>query len=97
MAVCISVTFPGATLDTYMAVLDALGMSVGDPGERPKGAVSHVAGADEHGLHVIDVWESRADFDAFMQASLAPALAKAGVTGQPQVDHFEVANMMAPE
>ena len=51
----------------------------------PKGRLYHASFGDANDLHVFDVWESQADFDAF-GATLMPILTKNGVTpGQPQI------------
>ena len=86
MAVCLVINIPGGTLDQYDQVDAALGKPrLGD------GQISHVAGATEDGLCVVDVWQSREDFDRFMQERLAGPLADAGV-GQPQITQFDVHN-----
>lgn len=51
----------------------------------PKGRLYHSSFGDPNDLHVFDVWESQAEFDAF-GTTLMPILAKNGVTpGQPQI------------
>ena len=83
MAVCLIVQVPGATLEQY----DSVRAAVGDPlGE---GQISHVAGVGGGNLYVVDVWESRADFDRFMQEKLGEPMAAAGVP-EPQITEFEV-------
>ena len=83
MAVCLIVTVPGGTLDQYDAVRSALSGPLGE------GQISHVAGATSDGLCVVDVWESRADFDRFLEAQLGEQLAREGVP-QPEIVEFEV-------
>lgn len=39
---------------------------------------------------VVDVWESRADFDRFMHERLAEQFERVGFSGQPQITEFEV-------
>jgi hypothetical protein len=51
----------------------------------PKGRSYHSAFGEPTGLHVYDVWDSQADFDAF-GVTLMPIMAKIGVDpGQPQI------------
>ena len=51
----------------------------------PKGRLYHASFGDPNDLHVFDVWDSQADFDAF-GAVLMPIMAKVGVTpAQPQI------------
>jgi hypothetical protein len=83
MAVCLVIDVPGATLDQYDEVRRGVVDPLGD------GQISHVAGATSDGIRVIDVWDSRADFDRFVQERLGEQLARAGLA-QPQVAEFEV-------
>jgi hypothetical protein len=83
MAVCLVINIPGATLEQYNDVRRGLGEPLGD------GQISHVAGATADGLCVVDVWESRGDFDRFMQGQLGEQLERTGFP-QPQIEEFEV-------
>lgn len=83
MAVCLVVNVPGGTIEQYDEVRRGVGEPLGD------GQISHTAGATSDGLCVVDVWESRAHFDRFMQEHLGEQLARAGVS-QPQITEFEV-------
>jgi hypothetical protein len=83
MAVCLVISVPGSTLEQYDEVRRALGDPLGD------GQISHVAGATESGFCVVDVWESRADFDRFVQERLGEQMARAGMQ-DPQIAEFEV-------
>jgi hypothetical protein len=40
------------------------------------GALTHACGFDDQGICVADVWESRQDFDAFLNDRLRPVFAK---------------------
>ncbi|HKR88741.1 MAG TPA: hypothetical protein VJS38_11265 [Phenylobacterium sp.] len=52
----------------------------------PAGALTHACGFDEGGICVADVWESRADFDAFLTDRLRPAFTKLGIEFvEPQI------------
>jgi hypothetical protein len=83
MAVCLVITVPGGTLDQYDQVRAGLGEPLGE------GQIAHVAGATADGIRVVDVWESRADFDRFVQAKLGEQMARAGFP-QPEIAEFEV-------
>jgi hypothetical protein len=48
-----------------------------------------VAGATSDGICVVYVWQSRGDFDRFMQEQLGEQLGRAGVP-QPQIVEFAV-------
>jgi hypothetical protein len=82
MAVCLVINVPGATLEQYDEVRRAI-----DPlGE---GQTWHVAGATADGICVVDVWNSREDFDRFLQQQLGEELQRAGIP-EPQITEFEV-------
>jgi hypothetical protein len=83
MSICLIVRVPGATLEQYDQVRDGLNRALED------GQISHVAGATDDGLCVVDVWESRAHFDRFMQERLGEQLQRAGF-GQPEITEFPV-------
>ena len=53
----------------------------------PRGRQSHTAWLVADVLHVLDVWDSEADLNAFMGTTLAPLLQEFGmeVAGQPEV------------
>src|SRR5437762_1867293 len=59
-------------------------------GDKPTGAIFHVASFGDNALRVTDIWESADDFNSFVQNRLMPGVAKAGIKGQPQVETFPV-------
>ena len=78
MAVAMIMEFPGGTQDGYDKILQNLGMGRGSE-ELPRGLIFHVAGPTPNGWQVVDVWESRADFDRFFAEKLGPAIRLSGV------------------
>jgi hypothetical protein len=59
---------------------------------RPNGANLHISAFDEAGgLHVVDHWDSAEQFQAFIDAQIAPAAQAAGISGQPQVQIYPIA------
>jgi hypothetical protein len=65
---------PGQTMESYQRVSDSLGeLGLSD------GNLAHLVAADDDGLHVVDVWESKAHADRFEAARLFPAFAAAGL------------------
>ena len=66
--------FPGLTREQY----DAVGASL--PGRAPDGILHHACGPVEGGWRIIDVWESRAAFDRFVDDLCLPAVRRAGGT-----------------
>jgi hypothetical protein len=64
-------------------------------GDQPKGGKYHVSWFDG-GLHVLDVWDSQADFEKFAAERLGPAVQKIGITSQPNVTFGDVHAIYAP-
>ncbi len=63
---------PNTTLADYRAVDD----EIGDP--RPDSLLLTILGTDDTGLHVIDLWESKAHADRFAAERLLPAFTRTG-------------------
>ena len=78
MAIALMMEFPGGTQDNYDKILQNLGMARGSE-NLPHGLIFHVAGPTENGWHVVDVWESHADFDRFFAERLGAAIRLSGV------------------
>lgn len=66
MAVVYIFEVPGSDAGHYDAVMERLG-------DNPPGRLYHVAGPYEDGWMVVDVWESEAQFEAFLAEKLIPA------------------------
>lgn len=91
MAIAMLLEWPGVTLDQYDAVIRDLDLG----GKAYQGGIFHVAGATEHGIRAVDVWESEAAFNAFAEAKLLATLAKHGIQ-PPQVSAWPVHNTLTP-
>ncbi len=66
--------------------------------DQPKGARNHVSWFEGGGLHVVDVWESEADLDHFIQQRLMPVVkGQLGVKSDPQVTIHPVHLHFVPE
>jgi hypothetical protein len=63
----------------------------------PDGAIFHVAFFDASGFKVIDVWETEADFNRFLETRLAPAVEQIGIEGQPKVDFIPAQAVFNPQ
>ena len=64
---------PGMTADIY----DQVNARVNPPGGAPDGLIFHAAGPSPNGgWRVIDVWDSRATFERFLETSVMPAVAE---------------------
>ena len=94
MAVAVQLDFEGATLDQYDAVCKLMGLTPKGPG--PAGAISHFATMTDSGFRVVDVWESREQFDAFAQEQIGPFSQQVGITSRPTMQFFEVHNYFTP-
>lgn len=83
MAVGMLVQIPGGTREFYDSVMKHLQW---DEREKPRGLISHYAGAAGGDWVVFDVWESRADFERFMQERLGGAVAAAAGGAPPPME-----------
>lgn len=63
---------PGQGLTDYRAVVEDLG------GESPDGLLMALVGEAEGGLHIVDVWDSKAHADRFADERLFPAFQRTG-------------------
>src|SRR5579871_6325663 len=88
MAIAVQMDFPQGTLAQYDEVIQRMGFRSGGPGA-PGGLFHWVAQTDD-GIRVVDVWESRAQFDKFSTEQIQPITAQVGVAGPPKVQFFEV-------
>ncbi len=78
MAVALLIEFPGGTQEQYDKINYLLGLEKGTL-NLPRGLIFHVAGPTERGWQIVDVWESRADFDRFLSEKLGAAVRAVGV------------------
>ncbi|MGA2284848.1 MAG: hypothetical protein ABSG55_01085 [Dehalococcoidia bacterium] len=88
MAIALVIEFPGVRREQYDNVMKELRLDEGGT-ERPTGMILHLAGPYESGWQVVDVWETRADFDRFLDRDLGRALKNASI-GTPRVREFSV-------
>jgi hypothetical protein len=62
----------------------------------PEGGHAHLTWFEGGDNHNIDVWESEAAFVAFGEQRLGPALAKLGVTSEPEVTFHPAHEVFLP-
>jgi hypothetical protein len=88
MAVGIRVKLPGVTKEEFAALQD----KVNPDRSAPPGLLFHANGPIDDGWGIIDFWESRAEFDAFLESNVEPGMAAAGVQmqGPPEIKEFPV-------
>jgi hypothetical protein len=97
MADALILEFDGVGREHYDAVNGRLGIDpVGGSGDWPKGLTSHVGAAKPGGWVVVEVWESKADQEAFMQGRLGPALQEEGLPAPTRVEWLELAGYATP-
>jgi len=89
MAVAIVLDFKGSTLDQYDQVIEKMGLTPGGGG--PKGALFHWVTKTDDGFRVVDVWESREQFDKFAEEQIGPYSQEVGM-GAPDVHYHDVHN-----
>jgi hypothetical protein len=92
MAVAVELNFRGATLDQYDEVIQKMGLKQGGP--TPPGAISHWVAKTDDGFRVIDVWESKEDFERFAQEQIGPYSREAGIEGEPEIKFYDVHNWL---
>lgn len=93
MAVGLRIKFAGGTEAQYEAVNAQMNIEENPP----DGLIFHAAGPIEEGWGVIDFWESRGQFDAFLAGRLGQAiqeLGDQGMPGPPDIKEFPVHSFM---
>ena len=90
MAVAVEQNFPGATLEQYDAVIEA--MDAGPAGSPHfGGALFHWAAVTGDGFRVVDVWETREQFERFAQEQIVPNVQKVGLR-EPETRFTDIHN-----
>jgi hypothetical protein len=92
MAIGVQADFAGGTLEQYDEVVKRMGFRPGGPGA--PGGLFHWVTKTDDGIRVVDVWESREQFEKFSKEKIQPITAQVGITGPPQVKFFEVHNYL---
>ena len=92
MATVMLMHWPEVSIDQYEQARKEINWE----GNVPPGAKFHVAWMGKDGFHVLDLWESQADFERFTQERLMPGVQKIGIQGQPKVEFFDAHAIFAP-
>ena len=92
MPVAMFMRWEGVSKSLY----EQLRKSVNWEGNVPKGAMFHVAAFSNKGAHITDVWETAGDFNNFVEKRIMPAVKKAGVKTQPDVEIYPAHAIFAP-
>ena len=93
MAVAIEMNFKGATLDQYNEVMKLMSL---DDGTRPAppGAIFHWVAQTDDGIRVVDVWETKEQFEKFAQDEIGPYTQQVGFPGPPETTFRDVHNFL---
>ena len=92
MPVAVQMDSDGGTLAQYDEICKRMGLTPKGPG--PAGAISHFATMTDSGLRVVDVWQSKEQFEKFAQDQIGP-FSQVGV-GPPNMQFFDVHNYFTP-
>lgn len=91
MAIAMIMEFDEFTPDMYEAVSDKIDW----PDNWPAGLHHHVAGPTDAGMRIVEVWDSREQYDGWMSDTIQPALQELfgdelASKPQPRFTEFEV-------
>ena len=92
MATVMQMHWPEVTKEQY----EQARREINWEGNVPQGAKFHVAWFGDDGFHVLDLWESTADFDRFARERMVPGTQKIGIKGQPKVEFVPAHAIFAP-
>jgi hypothetical protein len=73
MAIAVKLDIPGGTREQYEQVNQNAFGNLQGPSEPIPGLIIHTAGATTDGWRIFDVWESKHDFEQFMNDVIMPA------------------------
>ena len=90
--VAVEMNFRGATMGQYDRILEKMGLSPGGP--VPKGAISHWVAKTDDGMRVVDVWETKEQFERFAQEQIGPYAKEVGIAGEPTIRFYDVHNYL---
>jgi len=92
MPVAIEMDFPGATLAQYDEVIEKMGLTDGGV---PPGAIFHWVAETPDGLRVVDVWETREQFEQFAEEQIGPYTREVGIESEPTMKFHDVHNHLS--
>lgn len=91
MAIGMIMEFDGLTPDMY----EAVGEKINWPEDWPDGIHQHIAGPSDSGMRIVEVWDSREQYDRWMAETIQPALQELfgeqlASNPEPRFTEFEV-------
>jgi hypothetical protein len=92
MATVMLMSWPEVSKDQY----EQARREINWEGNTPRGAKFHVAWMSTDGFHVLDLWESKEDFERFANERLMAGVQKIGIQGQPKVEFADPLSVFAP-
>lgn len=92
MAVAVELTFAGGTTEQYDQIIEKMGFTPG--GKGAPGGMFHWVTKTPDGMRVVDVWETKEQFERFAQEKIGPISAQVGIPAPPQVTFHEVHNYL---
>jgi hypothetical protein len=93
MAIGILFDIPGGTLEQYEELNQKAFGDTKGPAENPSGLIIHTAGATSGGWRIFDAWESKDDFQRFMEEYIMPAAEELGTPAfEPEI--YELTNLI---
>lgn len=97
MAYGIVLEFDNVSPAQYKAVNDKLGIdATSGTGDWPAGLRSHAGGTTPDGFVVYEVWESKAEQEAFMGSRLGAALGAVGVPDPRRITEVDIVGYATP-
>jgi len=90
MAVAVVMDFAGATLEQYDRVMELMGLAPRGPAA--PGGLFHWVARTDTGIRVVDVWETKEQFEKFAEEQIGPYTQQAGFTGPPDIKFVDVHN-----
>lgn len=93
MATVMVMHWPEVSREQYEQVRELVGWER-DPAE---GGRIHVAWMAGDGFHVLDVWDSPAQFQNFVATRLMAGVQQVGVHGEPRVEFYETLSVFVPQ
>jgi hypothetical protein len=88
MPVAVVMDFKDATLDHYDQILEKMGLTPGGAG--PPGALFHWVATSNDGMRVVDVWETREQFERFAGEQIGPYSEEVGIPNPPDINFYDV-------
>jgi hypothetical protein len=96
VAVGMLMTLPGVRREQYEQVNEKMfGKTPFSPEDAPAGLIMHSGGPSPDGWYVYDIWESKEDFQRFVEEKLMPAIQELGFPqAESEPQFFEIHDLV---